>query len=119
MNHLELGVFGETLAASFLAKKGYIVLAKNIHCKKTEIDIVALDKETLVIVEVKTRQTTQIGEPWKAVHRRKQKHLIAAANYYVCENKIDRDIRFDIVSIVHTHFQTKIEHFVDAFYPVL
>lgn len=119
MNHSELGVFGETLAANFLSKKGYVIVAKNVRFKKTEIDIVAIDKETLVIIEVKTRQTSEIGEPWRAVHRRKQKLLVIAANQYVCENKIARNTRFDIVSIIHTNFRTSIEHFVDAFYPIL
>ncbi len=117
MNHLQLGIYGESLAANFLITKKYKILAKNVRFKNIEIDIVAHDANDLVVVEVKTRQSALIGDPWKAVTRVKQKNLIAAINQYVHLHQIDNNIRFDIISIVHNQFQTKIEHIVDAFKP--
>lgn len=119
MNNVELGVFGESLAEQFLIKKGYKILDKNVRFKKWEADIVALDGEKLVVVEVKTRQTSEIGEPWRAVTRAKQRQIILVANHYVCQKEIDRDTRFDIVSIVHNSYRTNIEHLENAFYPLL
>lgn len=119
MNNIELGAFGELLAERFLSNKGYRILEKNVRFKKYEADIIAMDGEKLVVVEVKTRQTAEIGEPWRAVTRSKQKQIIQVANHYVCKNNIDRDTRFDIVSIVHNSYRTNIEHMVDAFYPMV
>lgn len=119
MNNVELGVFGETLAERFLSNKGYQILDKNVRFKKWEADIIAMDGEKLVVVEVKTRQTAEIGEPWRAVTRSKQRQIISVANFYVCEHQIDRDTRFDIVSIVHNSYRTQIEHLEDAFYPLV
>jgi len=119
MNNTELGIFGETLAERFLNNKGYLILDKNVRFKKWEADIVALDGETLVIVEVKTRQTAEIGEPWRAVTRSKQRQIINVAHDYICRNNINRETRFDIVSIVHNSYRTDIEHIPDAFYPLV
>lgn len=119
MNNVELGVFGETLAERFLKNKGYQILDKNVRFKKLEVDIVATDGEKLVIVEVKTRQTAEIGEPWRAVTRNKQRQIIQVANHYICKNLIDKETRFDIVSIVHNSYRTNIEHIEDAFYPLV
>jgi putative endonuclease len=69
----------------------------------------------LVIVEVKTRNTAEIGEPWRAVTRVKQGQIIKVADHYVQSNQIDKDVRFDIVSIVHNSYRTNIEHLEGAF----
>ena len=69
----------------------------------------------MVIIEVKTRQTAEIGEPWEAVTKAKQKIIVQVANNYIQKNNLDIDTRFDIISIVHNSFRTKIEHIEDAF----
>ncbi len=118
MNTAELGVYGETLAVNYLKKKGLTILERNYRFKKNEVDIICLEDETIIIVEVKTRQTAEIGEPWRAVTRNKQKQLIQVANHYLQSNQIDRETRFDIVSIVHNSYRTDIEYIPDAFYPL-
>ena len=50
-----------------------------------------------------------------AVNRAKQKIIVQVANHYVVSKKLDVDTRFDIISIVHNSFRTKIEHIEDAF----
>lgn len=118
MNNTELGTYGESLAVGFLKRKGYEIIDRNIRFKKWEVDIVATDGEKIIMVEVKTRQTAEIGEPWRAVTRAKQKQIINVANNYICENQIDKDTRFDIISIVHNSYRTDIVHIEDAFYPL-
>jgi putative endonuclease len=115
--HNELGKIGEELAVQFLIEKGYEILDKNWRNKHKEIDIVAKDGNELVIVEVKTRQTDEYGEPDIAVTKRKQRMLIAAANAYILRNNLDMSTRFDIVSIVFKDGEPVIEHIEDAFLP--
>ena len=117
--HNELGQRGELIAQSFLADKGYKILHVNWRIRRLEIDIIAMDGETLVFVEVKTRQTLLFGEPENAVNYKKQKSLIHAANAYVVRNRIENDARFDIISIIIERNSTVINHFPDAFYPTL
>lgn len=118
MNNVELGQFGENLATKHLHAKGFKIIDRNFRAGKLEIDIIAEHDEKLVIVEVKTRHTAEIGEPWKAVTKQKQRQLIKAANSYISARDVHSETRFDIVSIVHNSHRTSIEHIEDAFTPI-
>jgi putative endonuclease len=119
MTNTELGALGESLAERYLTKKGYAIIDKNVRFKKWEADIIAEFNNQLIVIEVKTRQTGEIGEPWRAVTRSKQKQIIKVANDYICKNQIEKDTRFDIVSIVYNSYRTDIEHIEAAFYPLV
>jgi putative endonuclease len=117
MTKEELGPWGEEKATSYLLKKGFVLVDRNIRFKRYEVDIVMENNNLLVIIEVKTRNTAEIGEPWRAVTKRKQVQIIQVANQYVQKNQIDKDVRFDVISIVHNSSKTNIEHFEGAFTP--
>ncbi|MCO5261060.1 MAG: YraN family protein [Crocinitomicaceae bacterium] len=119
MTHIELGQHGEQMATDYLRNDGYQILERNYRYKKLEIDIIATKGEQLIICEVKTRVTAQIGEPYKAVTLNKQRQLIKAADYFIKSKNLFIDVRFDIISIVHNSIRSKIEHIPDAFYPIL
>ena len=115
--HNEFGKLGEELAAHYLIGKGYEIVERNWRNVHKEIDIIAKKDQELVIVEVKTRQSDEYGEPDAAVTRQKQKRLIAAANAYLFENKLDLGTRFDVISIVFREQDPIINHIEDAFLP--
>ena len=118
--HNELGKMGEKLARDFLMAKGYRILEQNCVCGNKEIDIIALDGKELVIVEVKTRRVQYLVEPEETVDKYKQRFLIWAAEYYIERNKLDIDVRFDIVAnVVDKNNEHRIEHIENAFYPML
>lgn len=113
--HNETGQKGEEIAANYLQNKGFIVLEKNWRFKNLEADIIATISKTLVIAEVKTRKSNYFGEPETFVNKQKQKNLIKTAHEYIQRNKLDLEVRFDIVSIILGDSQTKINHIEDAF----
>ena len=115
--HNDLGKLGEELAVQYLTDKGYEILERNWHNIHKEVDIIAKDGQYLVIVEVKTRQNDEYGEPDLAVTKRKQRMLIAAANAYISRKELDMETRFDIISIVVKDSDPVIEHIEDAFLP--
>lgn len=115
--HNDFGKLGEELAVNYLTGKGYEILERNWRNIHKEIDIIAKDGKFLVIVEVKTRQTDEYGEPDVAVTRKKQRMLIAAANAYITRKGLDMETRFDIISIVFRDGEPVIEHIEDAFLP--
>jgi putative endonuclease len=117
MNHDELGLLGEKLACKYLVKNGYKIIDKNWRYGRNEIDIVAEFNDKLIIVEVKTRQTAEIGEPWRAVTKGKQKTIIKVAHAYLVQNEIDLETQFDIISIVYNSFRCDLEHIQCAFTP--
>ena len=118
--HNELGALGEQIAVDYLIERGYHIIERNWSNGHKEIDIVAKDDDTIVIVEVKTRRSTYLVEPETAVDVFKQRNLIWAANSFVNRFQYDNDIRFDIISIViDRNNEKRIEHIEDAFYPSL
>lgn len=95
-----LGKKGEQLAQRYLEERGYAILARNYRTRRGEIDIIAEDDETLVFVEVKTRQNALFGSPFEAVTARKQRQLIRAAlDYLVRQEQAERSLRFDVVAV--------------------
>lgn len=115
----ELGKKGEEIATRHLLKLGYIILDVNWRAGRNEIDLVARDKEFLVVVEVKSRSSDSFAEPADAVTRDKQQALIRAANAYVYKKNITLEVRFDIISIIFNKEEARVNHMKDAFYPRL
>lgn len=118
-NNTEKGTQGEEIAVAYLLKNGHQILAKNWRYKHLEVDIVSSINNTLVIVEVKLRANAFFGNPEEFVTKSKQKKLIKAADFYIKENNINWETRFDIVSIIQNPAELKVEHFEGAFYPTL
>lgn len=115
-DHNEFGKIAEDLAVDFLVKAEYKILARNFRYLKAEIDIIAEKEDQIIIIEVKARNTDAFLEPQEAVNKKKIKLLISAANYFVEENNIDKEVRFDIISVLPNQQKTlEIHHIIDAF----
>jgi len=119
MNHIELGQKGEEIAINYLVSKGYQVKARNFRWNRGEVDLICESQNQLKIIEVKTRVSAYFGAPYLAVNRAKQKQIIRIANYYIQENQIDKEVEFDVVSIVLNSSKMELEHIENAFYPML
>ena len=103
---------GERAALAFLKEKGYRILQTNFSCKQGEIDIVAEDEETLVFVEVKTREVFGDELPEAALTRSKKRKVARAAREFMKKyHAHDRIFRFDLIGIdYHLNGQCKIHH---------
>jgi len=119
MTTKELGDFGELKAFEYLQKKGFQIIDQNYRFHRNEVDLVYKNQNKVVFVEVKTRQTAEIGPPWKSVTRQKQNQIIKCAHHYMVSKDLDAEVQFDIISIVHNAHGTFIEHIEEAFYPRL
>jgi putative endonuclease len=113
----DLGRKGEALAAEYLEAEGFRILERNFRAGRAEIDIIALDKGILAIIEVKTRNTRYFGEPEQWVTPAKQNLLVRAANAFIKYKSFRGEVRFDVVSVVTGKNGTEISHIQDAFYP--
>ena len=101
MNNISTGKKGEELAQEFLLKKGYKILETNIRFSKfAEIDIIALDKDTLVFCEVKTRKTTICGTPLEAITKNKYQNIKKGIFFYLQENPKYKKFRIDAISVL-------------------
>lgn len=115
----KLGQYGESLAKRFLEQKGYHILSTNWQFRHLELDIIAKQGEQLVFVEVKTRNSNDMGAPEEAVSLMKQRKIVQAAHHYIEENEFDGDSRFDIVAISKENGAFTIKHLESAFFPLI
>lgn len=99
-NNQFLGSLGEDAAVSHLLSLGYTIIQRNFRKPQGDIDIVALDGDTLVFVEVKTRRSSAYGSAEEAITPWKLRSLIRSAYYY--KNKhphLPDSLRIDVVSV--------------------
>ena len=113
--HNELGRWGEDLAAAFLEEKGYTIIERDWKSGHHDLDIVAKDGSTLVIVEVKTRRNRLYGNPEEAIDYKKRRSLLSTINHYTKSHRIYSQVRFDIISIVgNMGEKPEIDHIIDV-----
>ncbi|HQJ09805.1 MAG TPA: YraN family protein [Deltaproteobacteria bacterium] len=110
------GAGGEEIAREYLKKKGYKVLDVNYHFGRAgEIDIIALDHDTVVFVEVKSASGTLFGDPLSWIPFWKQQRIIRVSQAYMSRHRLNGSpARFDVVAIDH---KGRVDHVEDAFRP--
>lgn len=114
-----LGRWGEGIAAEYLRKKRYTIVAANYRCRFGEIDLIAENRQFLVFVEVKLRKSAAFAEAMEFVDRRKQERLKETAAIYLSRNETQKQPRFDVIEIYAPEgTQTRkptVHHWEDAF----
>ena len=113
------GAWGESLAAAYLQKKKYKILASGYRTRFGEIDLVVADKKFLVFVEVKLRKSNRFADAKDFVDYRKQKRIRTSAGIYLSQHPTELQPRFDVIEIYAPHgIETKkpeIHHMEEAF----
>lgn len=104
------GKYGEDLACKYLAGAGYEIIERNFLVRGGEIDIVAQDGETTVIVEVKLRDGDEYGSAIEAITMSKFKYLIRTTKIYAYERDIKGGLRIDLVAIDYINGKPEITH---------
>jgi putative endonuclease len=96
-----LGKKGEERAAEALESAGMKIISRNYRKKTGEIDIIALDGETIIFVEVKTWSVFSIENLQYSIDAKKQQKIIKTANFFLSENRkySNMAIRFDVVFV--------------------
>ncbi len=119
-SHLALGARGEVLAAQHLEALGWRVLARNWRISqgelRGELDLLCLERDVLVVVEVKTRSTDRFGAPAEAVGWRKQAQIRRLAGAFLREAGLRvGHVRFDVVGVLVDDRGVRINHVREAF----
>ena len=97
---LDLGDFGERVAAAHLEAKGYHIRERNFRVAEGEIDIIAERGGTLVFVEVRTRRGDSRGTAAESITARKAAHLLAAAQAYAqARADCPAEQRIDVIAV--------------------
>ncbi|MES9939272.1 MAG: YraN family protein [Candidatus Thiodiazotropha sp. 6PLUC2] len=98
-DHLQQGDRAEQQALDYLSRHGLKLVTRNFRCKSGEIDLIMQERETLVFVEVRYRQSKDFGSALESVTTSKQRKLLAAANLYLQKMQNDQPCRFDVVAL--------------------
>ncbi|MDL2281179.1 YraN family protein [Selenomonadales bacterium OttesenSCG-928-I06] len=114
------GQQGETAAAVYLEKLGYIILKTNYRIRTGEIDIIAKTpaEDFVVFIEVKARKNSKYGLASEAVDIRKQKKIINTALSYIqeeSESLKDATFRFDVIEVYRKENVLECNHIINAF----
>jgi putative endonuclease len=118
--HETLGLYGERLAARHLLKQGYYITARRFLDRYGEIDLVAVDQNTIVFVEVKARSRIKNSSPAESVGKEKQARIVRASKRYLKQNHLtDCPTRFDVIAIVCSApgARAVTAHYLHAFEP--
>ena len=113
------GSWGEALAAEYLRKRKYKIIAVGYQCRFGEIDIVAQNRKNLIFVEVKLRKNGDFAKAREYVDRNKQDRIRMTASLFLSQNPTKLQPRFDVIEIyAPDDVETKnpeIKHMEDAF----
>ena len=114
-----VGAWGEALAAEYLRKKSYRIVASGYRSRYGEIDLIAESKTHLIFVEVKLRKSDSFAKAYEFVDYHKQNRLRTTAQMYLSEYPTQLQPRFDVIEIyapdgAETR-KPKINHMEDAF----
>ena len=111
-----LGEHGERVAARWLVRKGWRILARRFRCGHRDIDLVARRGGTVAFVEVKARRDRTFGDPVAAVHWRKQRELGRSARVWVARfGEPGLAYRFDVIGVLADGRRVRVRHVEDAF----
>lgn len=118
--HNLLGKIGEKKAVDFLIKQGFTIRETNWRMDKFEIDIIAQEPGMLLhIVEVKTRTTDEYFDPMRAINSAKKRHMVASANAYINFYQLQCEIQYDVIILIGSEGNFKLEYYPDLFVPKL
>ena len=113
------GAWGEALAAEYLRKKHYKIVAAGYRCRFGEIDLIVRDRKYLVFVEVKLRKSARFAQALEYVDRRKQDKIRVTASMYLSQNPTELQPRFDVIEVYAPEgtatAHPEIYHLEDAF----
>ncbi len=109
-----VGRHGEDVAAAFVVRAGWTVLARNWRCPEGELDLVALDGDEVVAVEVKTRRSATYGHPAEAVTYRKLARVRRLTARWLREHDVrPASVRVDVIAVVlPARGAAQVEHLV-------
>jgi putative endonuclease len=101
MDRREAGNEGEEAALAHLKRLGLKLIARNYRCRAGEIDLIMLDGETLALIEVRFRATSDFGGPAASVTQRKRRRIIKAAGHLLLTRADLRrhPARFDVIGV--------------------
>ncbi len=114
-HNLDLGRFGEEVAASYLLEQGWRIIGQNWKVRGGELDLVCMQDSRVIFVEVKTRTEFGMGHPLESLGVKQKGKLLRTAGQYLSQHRLwSRECRFDFICVTVGR-EVLIEHVQNAF----
>ena len=112
----QFGELGERIAARWLERTGWKILARRYRSGRRDIDVVAERDGLIAFVEVKARAGDEFGDPVEAVHRRKQREIAKSARTWIDRHgRSGETYRFDVLGVLMKERRVYVRHVPGAF----
>ena len=112
----KFGELGERIAARWLERSGWRIVARRFRSGRRDIDLVAQHDDVIAFVEVKARSGSEFGDPVEAVNRRKQRELVKSAQTWIDRHgRAGESYRFDVMGVLLTDRKVFVRHVPGAF----
>ncbi len=104
MNNREFGSVGEEIASSFLEANGIEIVRRNYFTDFGEIDIIGIEKKTIIFIEVKLRKSFKYGKPIESISQKKLERIKNSISIFLSDNKLfdNYDCRFDVICLTYS-----------------
>lgn len=121
MTQKEVGDWGEELACQHLVSRGYAIVERQWHMHPNEIDIIAMHRGRLVVVEVKTRADRDLDGALASVNAKKRRRMCSSGNAYVRSHQLPHELQFDVIVVLGQPGAPDVQvvHMPDAFTPAV
>ena len=113
----DIGHKAEQIAADYLREKGFSILDMNWRSGSKELDIVAEKDDMIHVVEVRSLTTAFFQQPYQTIGFAKQRNLLQAVNAYMERHKVSKEVQLDVISVVFSGANYKLEYLPNAIYP--
>lgn len=111
------GQMAEDLACRYLVERGFTIRDRNWRFKHKELDIIAQKDNILHVVEVRSRREPAPEDPALSIDRNKRRRVLAATQAYISFHRLDLEAQIDVISIIFTAREAKINYIPNAIYP--
>jgi putative endonuclease len=112
----EFGELGERIAARYLERSGWNIVARRFRSGRRDIDVIAQQGDVIAFVEVKARSGDDFGDPVEAVNHRKQRELTKSAQTWIDRHGRSGEVyRFDVMGILLKERRVFVRHIAAAF----
>jgi putative endonuclease len=112
----EFGELGERIAARWLERSGWKIVARRFRSGRRDIDLVVQRDALIAFVEVKARSGDEFGDPVEAVNHRKQRELAKSAQSWIDRHgRSGESYRFDVLGILLKDKRVFVRHIPSAF----
>ena len=114
----ETGRRGEEIALAWLSDRGFRLLDRNWRSGHKELDLVMERADRVHVVEVKTLTPPLQIRPSEKVDAAKQARMVSAARHYIAAQHVEKEVQFDVVSVVLDGARSEVEYIPEAFFPI-